>query len=279
MALVVPEPVVPFAAFGIAFARALFFESPVVMFMTASNRLVRGPKSFRAVLRFAIMVSLCCSGLVAMAAIPPIGRLFTDTLLNLRADIAEQVMGALPILITWPLAVGVRRFLQGTLVSAGKTRLVGYASVGRMSMAPVAVFLGAGLGIEGGALGAFALATSTAVECAAVMMLSRPVYRRHFSTVGDPEDRDYSFLELLRFYGPLTSTVLLALSAAAVISAFLAHGIAAIPSLAAFPPVYAVSLFFRSFSLSQQEIYVVHLSRKSEASHACLLYTSPSPRD
>ena len=260
MAMVVPDPIVPFASFGIAFALALFFESPVVMFMTASNRLVRGPNSYASTLRFAIIVSLGCSVVVAIASIPAVGRVFTDDLLNLREDIALGVIEALPFMIAWPFAVGVRRFLQGCLIRAGKTHLVGYASIGRMTFAPIGVFVASYFGIEGGAIGTFALSASTAAECIAVIIMARPIIRRQFSTPGHPEDRRYSFREILQFYGPLTTTVLLTLSAATLISAFLAHGLLPIASLAAFPPVYAISLFFRSASMSQQEIYVMHLT-------------------
>ncbi|MCR9256101.1 MAG: hypothetical protein NXI16_08395 [Alphaproteobacteria bacterium] len=265
MALVVPDPVVPFAAFGIAFALALFFESPVVMLMTASNRLVRGPVSFRAVGRFALLTSLLCSLLIALVAIPAVGRLFTDGLFNLRADIADQVIAAMPYLITWPIAVGVRRFLQGTLVRAGRSQLVGFCSVGRLVAAPLGVFAADAIGIEGGAIGAFALASSTAAECIAVIFLTRWALKDKLGRPGDPEDEDYSLGEVARFYIPLSSTVLLSLSAASLISGFLAYGIASIPSLAAFPPVYAVGLFFRSVSLSQQEIYIAHLANKDPA--------------
>jgi len=265
MALVVPDPIVPFAAFGIAFAIALFFESPVVMLMSASNRLVRGPVSLRAVGRFGLLTSLMSSGLIALACVPSVGAVFTETLFALPNDIAAGTMAALPFMISFPLAVGIRRFLQGTLVRAGHARLVGYGSVGRLCAAPVGVFIGYGLGIEGGAIGAFALATSTAAECLAIFLLSRPILRRHFGTPGDPEDKNYGFGELLRFYVPLSSTVFLSLSAASIVTGFLSYSAAAVASLAVFPAVYAVGLFFRSVSLSQQEVYIAHLAGRDPA--------------
>ena len=116
------------AAWGISVAFALIIEAPVIMLLSAATALVRDKTSYLALRRFTFILNVVLTGVMVLVLVPPVFRFLTGTLLNLPADVAELVYGAMTLLLPWPAAIGYRRFLQGTLVRHDMTRRVAYGT-------------------------------------------------------------------------------------------------------------------------------------------------------
>ena len=154
-----PDAAFNLAAYGVAFSLAWLVESPIMMLLTASNRLVRDRQSYLALRRFTFTLNACVTAVMLIGVMPPVFDLVTLRLMGLPPEIARLVHVATTILIPWPAAIGYRRFYQGILVRHRLTRRVAYGTVVRLtSMSVTAAALALTTSMHGSSIGATALA-------------------------------------------------------------------------------------------------------------------------
>ena len=112
------------------------------MLMSASIALVEDRESYRALQRFAYGLNVALT-LVQFGILVPFVFSNLATALGLPVKVAELVHGGLLLLLPWPAAIGYRRFRQGLLIRAGRTRHVAYGTLIRltaMSLTALAAF-------------------------------------------------------------------------------------------------------------------------------------------
>ncbi|HKK93183.1 MAG TPA: hypothetical protein VJ925_07090, partial [Longimicrobiales bacterium] len=127
------DPTYNLAAFGVAFAFGILVEGPVIMLMSASTALAKNWVAFLRLRRFAWALNALSTALLVILLVPPVFDLVMETMLGLPVEVAELVYGGLLFLLPWPAAIGYRRFVQGVLIRANRTRLVAYGTVLRVS--------------------------------------------------------------------------------------------------------------------------------------------------
>jgi progressive ankylosis protein len=245
------------AAYGIAFAFALVAESPVIMLMSAATALCRNCNNYLKLRDFSILLSLAVTILLALFLIPPIFNLVIITLLDLPADIARLAHTALLCFLPWPSAIGIRRFYQGVLITAHKTRRVAFATVFRLlSMSACAFMLYNFSHLNGAIIGAIALSTGVCFEALFTRYLARHAIKAVLNTTPLDGDPDLNLKEIWNYYLPLAMTPFIALSVHPLVTFFLGKSLFAIESLAVMPVIHGLSFVFRSVGLSYQEVAI-----------------------
>lgn len=253
------RPAVHLAAFGVCYAVAVLAEAPVIMLLAASTTLVRGADSYRRLLRFAMILCVLTSGALLALVTTPAWSLLAREGLGLPPEVVAASRGGLLLLVPWPAAIGYRRFRQGILIRAGRTRLVAYGTALRLLAMASAALLASRAGIVGVRIGAGALTAGVLAEVLAAHGMSRKAVR---ALRQEPETRPLSYAEIGSFYAPLAATSVLSLAVHPVVSAFLGRARDPLESLAVLPVVNSLTFLFRSAGLSFQEVAIALIDRQ-----------------
>jgi Na+-driven multidrug efflux pump len=251
-----PDPKFNLAAHGVAYAFALLVEAPVIMLMSATTALVSDAASFRKLRNFMRALGLGTTALLLVVLVPPVHRWLMREVVGLPAEVADLTYGALWLFLPWPGAIGYRRFLQGVMIKAGRTRLVAYGTVIRvlaMSAAALVGFLL--LDVPGAWVGALALSTGVVAEAAAARWMAGSSVRDLFDAEAraDTPPAELSYREIAGFYYPLALTSLIGLTVQPMLTFFMGRAAQPVDSLAVFPVVQSLSFIFRSVGLAFQD--------------------------
>ena len=261
-----PGPTENLAAFGVAFAVAIFTESPVIMLMAASTALVEDHQSYLALRRFAYGLSAALTLCMLVMLHPPIFEFLSGTLLRLDEDIAHLTHVGLALLIPWPAAIAYRRLRQGLLIRRNLTRLVAAGTVIRLAtMSLTALIASWVLQLSGVVVATAALSAGVLVEALASRLMSR----RIVSQLPRPEERQtakspLTVGQIAIFYTPLALTSLLALAVQPLVTFFIGRSRLPRESLAVLPVITGLTFIFRSAGLSYQEVGIALLGERRE---------------
>ena len=258
-----PEPTINLAAFGFVMSIAVLVEAPVIMLITASVALVRNRESYELLRRFMIHLSLFVTGVGFLLYFTPLYHFIFQRLMAIPPDILRAARPALPVLLLWPMAIGVRRFFQGILIWQGKSMLVTIGTICRLTALAVIVVVGVSIrSVPGTLVGGLAMAISVMIEMFVVAWWARPLIREKVLPVPANPDSDSvkGYSGLLRFYWPLAGTDIMRISARPVATT----GIARMPnptlSLAAWPVASGFVQLLSSMTMSLQEVTLARLS-------------------
>ncbi|HSR43273.1 MAG TPA: hypothetical protein VLL48_13890, partial [Longimicrobiales bacterium] len=261
------DPRFNLAAHGVAYAFAILIEAPVIMLMSASTALVEDEPTLQKLRRFTWALNVGVTALLLVVLIPPVYEGIMETLLGLPREVTSLVYGALWLFLPWPAAIGYRRFLQGLLIRADRTRLVAVGTVFRLGgMAATGVVLYLWGGIPGAWVGAAALSVGVSTEAVAVRLMAGETLaelERRTEPV-DAEAIGLDYRRIAGFYWPLALTSLIGLTVQPMLTFFMGRAPAPIESLAVFPVVHSLSFIFRSLGISYQEAAIALLGRECE---------------
>ena len=261
------DPKFNLAAYGVAFAFALLVEAPVIMIMSASTALAEDETSFRKLRTFTYGLNAAVTAVMLIMLIPPVFEPLMLDLIALPQEVARLSYVALWILLPWPGAIGYRRFYQGLLIRDGRTRLVAYGTVLRLTtMATTALVLYFAFSLPGAYVGAAALTVGVSAEALASRWMARASVRK---LLGDPgsEDgtrEDLTYRRIWQFYYPLVLTSVIGLAVQPMLTFFLGRARAPIESLAVLPVVVSFSFIFRAMGLSYQEVSIALMGKRFE---------------
>ncbi len=260
-----PEPKVNLAAFGVALALAFVAEAPIMMLLAATTALARDRESLARVWRFSLLMNGGVTAVMVLIVLPPVFHLLASSVLALPPEVAERAQVAVAVFLPWPAAIGFRRFQQGILIGAGRTRLVAYGTVVRLStMAATGTTLFVHGGVDGAVLGAAALSSGVVVEAVASWAWAR-ADRRRLKTLSPAVPGEVPTLaDIQRFYWPLAVTPLMNMASQPLVTFFVGRGVLPIESLAVLPVVNSFAFLFRCPALAFQEV-VIALGRGGDA--------------
>ncbi|MCS7297451.1 MAG: hypothetical protein RMK19_01925 [Bacteroidia bacterium] len=249
-----PSPTENLAAFSIAFSIALMVEAPVMMLLSTSAALTTDRLSYEQLWRFTSALALPLSGLMGAMGTPLVFSYINELVWQLPEAMAEEVAGAVRLLIPWPAAIAYRRLWQGILIRFGQAQLVAAGTVLRLcGMAGGALIALSLCSWEGEWIGAFALSTGVCTEMLAVRWWAAPTLKK-LPTYPYPP---ISQRKILSFYLPLLLTSILSVGLTPLLTTFIAHGREPIPSLAAYSPTTSTVFLFSCFGVAYQEVVIV----------------------
>jgi len=262
-----PGPEFNLGAYGVAFALAILIEAPVIMLMSAATSLVRDRISYLKMRNFSRGLILGTTLLLLIVLVPGVYRWLTETLLQFPAEVADLTYGALWFFLPWPSAIGYRRFLQGVLIRAGKTRLVAVGTLIRLLAMTVAALLGyLLLDIPGAWVGGLALGTGVTVEAIAARFMAAETVRDLLAEEGNSAytGRTVTYRAIATFYLPLALTSLIGLTIQPLLTFFMGRSVSPVESLAIYPVVHSLSFFFRSVGFAYQDAAIALIGERFE---------------
>ena len=262
-----PSPEFNLGAYGVAFALAILIEAPVIMLMSAATSLVKDRISYLKMRNFSRGLILGTTLLLLIVLVPGVYRWLTETLLQLPTEVADLTYGAVWFFLPWPSAIGYRRFLQGVLIRAGKTRLVAMGTLIRLFAMTVAALLGyLLLDIPGAWIGGLALGTGVTVEAIAARFMAAETVRE---LLAEETDSGYTghtvtYRAIATFYLPLALTSMIGLTIQPLLTFFMGRSVAPVESLAVYPVVHSLSFFFRSMGFAYQDAAIALIGEQFE---------------
>jgi Na+-driven multidrug efflux pump len=262
-----PDPKYNLAAWGVAFAIAILVEAPVIMIMSASTALVEDAASFRKLRNYTYALNAIITAAMLLVLAPPVFDFIARDLIGLPDEVARLTYWALWLLLPWPAVIGYRRFFQGLLIRDGRTRLVAYGTVVRLTgMATTALLVYVYTDIPGAYLGAAALSVGVSIEAVAARLMVRGTLHRllatHAEESSEPHQLDYR--RITHFYIPLALTSLIGLAVHPMVTFFMGRARFPVESLAVLPVVNSLSFIFRAMGLSYQEVAIALLGKRGE---------------
>lgn len=260
-----PDAAYNLAAYGVAFAIAWLVESPIMMLLTAANRLVHGRESFLALRRFTRMLNAGVTALMIVVSLPPVFNVLVRGVMALPDEVATLVHAATVILIPWPAAIGYRRFYQGILVRQRMTTRVAYGTVVRLlTIAGTAAAVALLTDLPGSSVGAVALSTGVLVEAVAARWMARHAVAWLRATPEPDGPETLTQQQIVAFYVPLALTSIISTATTPIVTFFAGRGRSPIESLAVLPVIQALMFLFRSGGIAFQEVGVALSGRHRE---------------
>ncbi len=255
-----PQPELELAAFGVAQPIAILMESPIIYMLGTGVALVRNRAMYHLVWRFMLHLSILMTVVSAVLFFTPAYHVMTRILLGLTEDVSAAARPAMQLLLLWPAAIGLRRFLQGVLIRHGYTRHITMGTVCRLATLSATMAVGVWIGgIPGAVLGGLAMVLSVIVEALVIAWWARPIVRTHIFTkkeAPDQSDADMTYSGLWRFYLPLAATDVMRVISRPLVVAGIARSAMSATSLSAFPVAFGLGMFFSSPMRACHEVVI-----------------------
>ncbi len=277
-----PDEVVMLAAFGIVISLAVLIESPAIHLLATATALVHDRSSYLQVRRYTVHWMVLLFAVQITVAFTPFFDLLVLKWIAVPEEVAGWVRAGLRILVLWSPAIAWRRFLQGVLIHAGRTRLVAWGTAVRLTtvVGTAATLLAWGRW-PGIYLGSVALTVGVLVEALYATLVARPFVRRLMaapsaaesaaeSAAASPASKSsaLSYRALLGFHLPLAATAALTLLTQPAVNLCLARLDRPTLTLAAWPVMFFLALIVRSGGLALPEVIIA--LGKTPADHASL---------
>ncbi|HNX97951.1 MAG TPA: hypothetical protein PKK12_09750, partial [Candidatus Aminicenantes bacterium] len=258
-------PTLNLAAYGLAVSLAMFFESPIIVLMSAANSLCRDRDSYLKLRRYAMTLNVGVTLAMALFLLPPLFRSLILGVMGLPAAVAARTYGAVALMLLWPGAIGYRRFYQGVLIRSGKTSRVAIGTAIRLSaIAGSATILALFTRLPGAWVGGAALSAGVISEAVASHWMARAQVRQLLATPPAPGAEPLTARAFAGFYIPLALTFLMSLGAHPLISFFLGRSRWPIESLAVMPVINSLLFVFRSPGNAYMEVGIALLGEREE---------------
>jgi progressive ankylosis protein len=256
-----PDARTNLAGVGIAKALAIFFESPIIMLLHASNAVAANPKSRQALWRFMLLAGGSLSLLLGLLASPLIFNLVGERLLGIPVALAATVQQVLLLMILWPFSIAWRRYFQGLLIHHGNSQAIARASIARLMTMGIVLAVGVAINLSGAILAGSSLILGVLVETAIITIIAY----RCGATVSPPTPEASTLPQNLagiwRFYWPLANSMLVTWGGRALLVGVISRSVDAPIALAAWPAAWGLILVIANSTRMLQQIIIKYQGR------------------
>ncbi len=118
-----------------------FVSAPAKVLLQTTLTLIKDRFSHGLVMKFSLRLVAVLTGLMLILTLPGIFNFFFSKIFIVEKTLLPYLHKALMIVVFYPAAIGLRNYLQGNLVRDKRTSIVSVASIGRLLLLTVAVFL------------------------------------------------------------------------------------------------------------------------------------------
>lgn len=250
-----PEARVSLAAMGIAKSQAVFFESPIIMLLHASNALAEKMGARQALYQFTFILTAFLTLLCAVFCWDPVFQKIAVDTMGVAPELAQNARRALSILILWPAVIGWRRVFQGLLIHHGFGSAIGRASLARAVALASLLYLGFQIQLDPVTLAAGATMIGLLCELAFVV---RSAAIHDLIWIPDNSGPKMSLCALFKFYWPLGNSMIVVWGGRALLTAVVAQAADGSLALAAWPAVWGVVLLIANSTRMVQQITIRH---------------------
>ncbi|MGI0492944.1 hypothetical protein ACN4EG_14265 [Alkalinema pantanalense CENA528] len=270
-----PEARLNLAAVGLAKSLAVFFESPIIMILHASNALAGSSASRRALWRFTCLSGGGLSLLLTVLALPIVFNQVGPTVLGIPIELLATVSQVLLLMGGWAFAIAWRRYFQGLLIYHGQSQALAQASVARLTTLIAIMAIGFWLKLSGALLAGSALMVGVLVEAIVVTVFA---YRSGATL--PPPDRlpetqpatqlPQTLKAVWRFYFPLANSMLVVWGGRAMLISLLARAQDATVAIAAWSAAWGLVLVIANSTRMVQQMVIKY--RRQVADRQLLIF-------
>jgi len=255
------DPEVHLAAYGgVVFPLSLMIEAPVIMILVASTALCKDWLAYQLIRNFIVVLGSLLTVVHIVVAFTPVYGMIVQDVLGVPEIIVEPARIGLQCMTPWTLSIAVRRFLQGVVIRAGQTRLIGLGTLVRLFVSSSVLFGGLVMhSFPGIVVATVAMSSGAMVEAGFILLFVRPILSNLKGSPAHPSPLTLKQLGL--FYWPLAFTPLISLANLPIVSAAISRMPQAVESLAVWPVLGGLSFVFRSGGLAMQEVVVALYDR------------------
>lgn len=256
------------AAVGIARSIAIFFESPIIMILHASNALAPNPDSRKALWRFVLLAGSGLSGLLFLLAVPIVFSVVGDRWLGIPPVLSPIAQQVLLLMGPWAFAIAWRRYFQGLLIYHGRSTAIATASFWRLGS--IALILGVGFWLKasGGLLAGLAMVSGAIVE-AVVVTIAAGRYRVTLLPEPPTDDKlralPKNLPEVVKFYIPLANSMMVVWGGRVMLVGVLARAQDSALALAAWTAAWGVITVVSNSTRMVQQIIIKYRHQVSNA--------------
>jgi hypothetical protein len=261
------------AALGIAKSLAVFFESPIISILHASNALAAGQASRKSLWRFTLLMGIGLTILLLFVGSSLGFELIGVRLLNVPKSLAPEVQQILLIMGGWPFVIAWRRYFQGLLIYHGQAQAIAKASFARLMTLGLVLGVGFWLKISGTVLAGVALMIGVLVEAVFVTWIAyksgavKPPQTPELSPnlpKNLPDNLPSNLREIGRFYFPLANSMLVVWGGRALLIGILVQAQDALVAIAAWTSAWGLVLVIANSTRMVQQIVIKYRHQVSE---------------
>lgn len=253
------------AAVGIAKSLAVFFESPIITILHASNALAPTERSRRALWQFTLIAGGVLSALLLLLTLPFIFDFLGGTLLGIPSELRLPVRMVLTLMVLWPFAIAWRRYFQGLLIHTGHSQAVARASIARLVSVALVLLVGFSLKVSGAVLAGMALITGVILEAVLVTIAARNLRATRIPEPMDlPQNLPADLKSVWNFYWPLACSMLVVWGGRAVLVGIIARATDGEIALAAWPAAWGLVLAIANASRMVQQVIIKNRGQVSD---------------
>jgi progressive ankylosis protein len=259
-----PDARTNLAGVGIAKTLAIFFESPIIMLLHASNAVAANPKSRQALWRLMLIAGGSLSLLLGLLALPIVFDLVGTQFLGIPLPLKATVQQVLLLMVLWPFSIAWRRYFQGLLIHHGNSQAIAQASIARLVTMVLVLAIGVLLQLSGAILAGSSLIGGVLVETLIITIIAY----RSGATVA-PQSLEESPLPedlggIWRFYWPLANTMLVTWGGRALLVGAISRAVDAPIALAAWPAAWGLVIVIANSTRMLQQIIIKYQGRVAD---------------
>lgn len=252
-----PDARTHLAALGVAKPLVVFFESPVIMLLHASNALSGSRASSRALWRFTLLLIVILTVGLGILGLKPVFFWLVPLLYGGKGDWLAGAQVLLVLFVLWPAASGWRRYFQGLLIRKNRGDLVARMSVFRLALMIVVLGTGYRLGLSGLRVAGVGMISgilfeAMAVTAAALMCGATELDREDEEPLGLP----VSVASVSRFYWPLAASMIWLWGGRALLTTVISHAPEGAIALAAWPAAWGIVVLAGNSTRMVQQVVI-----------------------
>jgi progressive ankylosis protein len=258
-----PDARMNLAALGIAKSLAIFFESPIIMILHASNALAADQVSRKVLWRFTLIAGGGLSFLLTLLSVPILFEMVGSRILGIPADLAATVRQVLFLMGGWAFAIAWRRYFQGLLIFQGQSHAIAKASMTRLLTLGMVLWVGFVLNVSGAILAGLALILGVFVEAIVVTIFAY----RSGATLPPPQKKTQlpqNLQQVWRFYFPLGNTMMVVWGGRALLVGIIARAGDAEIAIASWSAAWGLVLVIANSTRMIQQIIIKYRGKATD---------------
>jgi hypothetical protein len=259
-----PYSQINLASVGIAKSLAIFFESPIIMILHASNALAGSQDSRKALWRFTLLLGGGLTFLLSLLGLPIIFNFVGVSLLGIPSAILATVSQVLLLMGGWPFAIAWRRYFQGLLIYHGQSGAVAKASICRLLTLAIVLTAGFLFQISGGVIAGLALMSGVIVEAIVVTIFARRSGATSAPQTIEPLNLPRNLTQVGKFYLPLANSMMVVWGGRAVLISILARSQDATIAIAAWSAAWGLVLVIANSTRMVQQMVIKYRHQVSD---------------
>jgi hypothetical protein len=257
-----PESRMNIASLGVAKSQVVFFESPIIMLLHASNVCAPSKNARKILKKFMLLSITLLATLLFLLTLPPVYHTLSEYIFDIDQAVSSKARMILLFLILWPVLIGWRRYYQGILIRTHHEKEIGQASLSRIFVVAGVLLIGyfykfPGFVISGTALILGIFSETFFITLAAkkyesdLEQLSHIPYKKL-------NELPHDMKSMWRFYWPLANSMIFVWGGRALLIGILARAQDSALALAAWPMSWGIVLLIANATRMVQQIIIRH---------------------